>query len=873
MKISRSKYKTYGQDIGFKNRGNSLQISIDRIRQQNQNKLTGLERLQKQEEDQAKQNISDLRANEASRSEVARINRNLEVDIYRKKRDAIEVTAARTVENIRGQAEEAGKTAAFWQDFSTTGVKNYAQLAQGLFGYLEYREGQDLVRKSDPEWLQDAGDELLKQIKNIEKDGFEASIGRDDNGNLLHPITKKEINARAGNWNGYYHNYEAQDFKKQREAVTAWLEQNARFEDGSTMLTPSLAPSVFASLAYNILAEKDIPVNSKAGQDIIRTATNWGRDLGIERQGAWQANEDASRVKLKARNLATELRTYLGQKSGTKEQKITIEHLNTTFKSIHPILEGSIFEISKGKYGLKNDWTQATLAEEVIRQVFPYVKDLPYGELHSTLNKMLAFSPKSGKPIKEKGTTIGVIDKVPDVGKLLTNLYKQEQKKQKEALEVEQEKDRQTIIAPAEDAFDRCSRDKKDCGDWESMRGDLSRSLAQPLFDGNKPLRDKWQARVGYNEKSHGSLFTYTSTLAKVESGDIDGAMNILVARGTKIESGYLNDERFESLRASINAIKSVGGIKTIEEYAIDIYNDSKTPGRTILRQGGSRTTTDSRIINALKSHIIREITANTSDNPGHVKVEAARDKVSKAFTLGLEQGKGFYAAIDAAKAHWTPATVDEKTNKVTEAGGYGKKTANSVRADNPTGFIFKTFDNRLDTAVTWEADAIKNTFFGDKTQEGDIQSYSTTNLADRIAEELQDENFLREDEKRDIQRIVYRGAVTEDDVISPNLKVLTVLAHQIDPKLTQRDVMNMVVAGLAQHESGTYKGLNGKAYPMGLDDLTKKITGSCSTNHRNNFSKCVVELAKQNNLNVNSDRPVLGSGDILHILKVLDED
>ena len=219
MKISRSKYKTYGQDIGFKNRGNSLQISIDRIRQQNQNKLTGLERLQKQEEDQAKQNISDLRANEASRSEVARINRNLEVDIYRKKRDAIEVTAARTVENIRGQAEEAGKTAAFWQDFSTTGVKNYAQLAQGLFGYLEYREGQDLVRKSDPEWLQDAGDELLKQIKNIEKDGFEASIGRDDNGNLLHPITKKEINARAGNWNGYYHNYEAQDFKKQREAM------------------------------------------------------------------------------------------------------------------------------------------------------------------------------------------------------------------------------------------------------------------------------------------------------------------------------------------------------------------------------------------------------------------------------------------------------------------------------------------------------------------------------------------------------------------------------------------------------------------------------------------------------------------------------
>ena len=875
MTISRSRYKTYGQSKGFKNRANSLQISVDRIRQRNENKIKGVERLQKQEEERTKRTITGLNQNEATRAEIAQIHQNMELDIYRKKRDAIEVRASREVENLKGQAIEAGKQVSFWQDFSDTGVKNYTKLAQGLYGYLQYREGQDLINKADPEWFDLAGDQLIKQVKNIEEDGFQASLKRGADGKLLHPITKKEINASAGEWNGYYHNYEAQEFKKHRDSITSFLEQNARFKNGNTMLNPSLAPSVFASFAYNVLSVKDIPADSKAGRDIIRTATNWGRDLGIERQGAWQANQDSIKFKNRARALGTELRTFLGQQSGTTEQKITIEHLNTTFKTMHPMLEGSIFEINKGKYGLRKDWTQATLAEAIITEVFPYVKDLPYAELRSTINKMIAFNATTGKPIKEKGTTVGILDKVPDAEKVLKRLFNKEQKFQEESQKVELEKDRQAIIAPAEEAYNRCSLNKNDCGDWEAIKGDISRSIAQPLFD-NSPLRATWQARTKYSKKSHGDLYKYENVLALVEKGDIEQALIFLVNRGTDIESGYLNDERFEGLRSSINAIKGAGGIPAIKESARLIYNKSKTPLSAILKDKGAKSTMDSKVMTALEHHILREIVKDSSDSTPQVKVSNARDKVEKEFLLGLD-GKGYYAAIDAAKAHYTPAVIDSKTNKVIEAGGYGGKTKTSIKESDPTGFIFKTFDSRIDSGVTWNANDIKTTFLGDPLQEGETTttSFSTAKLADNIARNLQDpdKSILTEDEKRDVMRIVLRGNTTDTDVISSNLKILSVYARAVDPNMTHKEVMDMVVTGLAQDPSGLYKGLNGKSYPMDLDDLTKKITGSCSKNQRNNFTKCIAEIAKQNNFKINNENPSLGSGDILQLLQILEMD
>ena len=78
-------------------------------------------------------------------------------------------------------------------------------------------------------------------------------------------------------------------------------------------------------------------------------------------------------------------------------------------------------------------------------------------------------------------------------------------------------------------------------------------------------------------------------------------------------------------------------------------------------------------------------------------------------------------------------------------------------------------------------------------------------------------------------------------------------MARKYNPSLTTKDVMNMVVNGIAANPQGGYSQLEGKTYPMGLDDITKKLTGKCTKSNRNNFALCFNALLKQNGVDINN--------------------
>ena len=77
-------------------------------------------------------------------------------------------------------------------------------------------------------------------------------------------------------------------------------------------------------------------------------------------------------------------------------------------------------------------------------------------------------------------------------------------------------------------------------------------------------------------------------------------------------------------------------------------------------------------------------------------------------------------------------------------------------------------------------------------------------------------------------------------------------MARKLNPSLTTKDVMDMVISGLANNTEADYSQLEGKTYPMGLDDITKKITGKCSKSNRNNYALCFNELLKLNGVDIN---------------------
>ena len=109
----------------------------------------------------------------------------------------------------------------------------------------------------------------------------------------------------------------------------------------------------------------------------------------------------------------------------------------------------------------------------------------------------------------------------------------------------------------------------------------------------------------------------------------------------------------------------------------------------------------------------------------------------------------------------------------------------------------------------------------------------------------------------------MFRGKA-DNRAITSNLKVLITMARKYNPNLTTKDVMNMVVKGLAANPQGGYSQLQGKTYPMGLEDITKKLTGKCTKSTKNNFALCITELFKQNGVDINN----LASDNYLNLYK-----
>ena len=166
--VSKSRYKSYGTQQRFKNRGDSLRVQIGEIAKQRQTEIDALKFLKQQEETRDQLQIQNEERRGRTKAEVAEINQNLANKIYQNKRNAIEVRATREVENIRGQAEEWGKEAAFWEDFAVNQSAKYGQLAQGLDDYADYRHGLEKLKNEDFDWAQKAAEELQKVVKDIQ---------------------------------------------------------------------------------------------------------------------------------------------------------------------------------------------------------------------------------------------------------------------------------------------------------------------------------------------------------------------------------------------------------------------------------------------------------------------------------------------------------------------------------------------------------------------------------------------------------------------------------------------------------------------------------------------------------------------------------
>ena len=76
-------------------------------------------------------------------------------------------------------------------------------------------------------------------------------------------------------------------------------------------------------------------------------------------------------------------------------------------------------------------------------------------------------------------------------------------------------------------------------------------------------------------------------------------------------------------------------------------------------------------------------------------------------------------------------------------------------------------------------------------------------------------------------------------------------MAKKNDSNVTTKEVMDMVLNGIT--EKGEFKSYSNVRWSANHEDLTKKITGSCTGNAKNNYALCLGQLAKDKGVDLNT--------------------
>ena len=135
---------------------------------------------------------------------------------------------------------------------------------------------------------------------------------------------------------------------------------------------------------------------------------------------------------------------------------------------------------------------------------------------------------------------------------------------------------------------------------------------------------------------------------------------------------------------------------------------------------------------------------------------------------------------------------------------------------------------------------------------QGGPDVYTNMYLQDNLSKNLNSsKSIISSDQKRNIIQSALRGSYDEKS-IPDNIKIIIAQAKANDSSLTTKNIMDMVLN--ATTESGEFKSYSDARWSANHEDLTKKLTGTCTGNAQKNFALCLTQRAKALNLDLNKE-------------------
>ena len=825
-------YKRHSRGGRFKNQGEGLRTSVDKIRQQRQTEIDAMKLQAGQADAISKLQISGLKNVSKVESENRGMLQKLENEIYTKKRNAITVRSDREVENLLGQAKELGKDAAWWEKFANTHSKEIGKAAQGLTDYAQYRQAVNAEETREP----NEAEALAQNINDMYTTVYGDAVNSAEQ-----IVDFKDSKAVVISAQGNRFNWAIRE-KEFTQDINSFVQLVQRSTPGE--FNHQTAAQHTVNAAYLYLRQHGIPFSSKSGRNIIAVAKRAGAQKSEQFYSKVTYDADQKDIDYNAEAFSAVMprlidRIETAEQGGNEAlAKKLREEVQLVQRGFHKVINGSYQDLGQGKYGIVPR-NPKELNMEIITKTFPYMADrfMEPSDAIEFYNSIYTFNPKDGTTVIENGSTVGMVEKSKDIEEHIFKTVETYQKKEKAKTQLIEQGRRVKKLEPYKDVWDKAV----ESGDYSTLNQEwqsgLLKSLLTPEMNGTDEQKKAFWW-LGYDKGIHGDLQKFLQIKSDFESGDVNEALTGLAQIGD-IPEGYAN---FHSTAVEIMQLPDEG--KTITKRAkelIDAVHDSTLVAG--LKDYGD-TNQVNTMINLATSRIINLMATDTTEGKSaQAKFEDASTQVSKEIKEGLD-GKGLFAAKRASS--YKPAQYD-KDGKRTKDGYIEEADADE------SGYYFLAADNFVNPGQAYSQETVQELFFtsGLANIQGGPQTYSNTYLQDKLSRNLNsNKSILSSDEKRNIINDGIRGNYDAKS-IPDNLLMVVAMAKKNDSNVTTKEVMDMVLNGIT--EGAEFKAYSNVRWSANHEDLTKKITGSCTGNAKNNYALCLGQLAKDKGVDLNT--------------------
>ena len=329
---------------GFKKRGDDLRVTIDRIRQANLIKVNALKEQERQQSEISRTQISGM-SNQARNEAINRdILQRVDDKVHTVKRNAIALTQQREVENIRSQADEAGKQAQYWSDFASNYAKTYGAAAEGLIDFSLYKaavmayeklsqEEKDNFKKFEHVAYKTVGDEAEHAVNKV-----------------VDLKEKRDIISQVSGLGNNHHlrRMLAGDFINTYPERLKWIKLNSYTKEGKNLYNKDNAAQLLLNDAYMYMRQFDIAFHSQAGQQILQLVKRniTAETIAYTNAATLQKNAADIQEALKVANAFFPTRNDSDENKAEWEDKL---------KKLEILVRGSAIEGDNNTVSLPND--------------------------------------------------------------------------------------------------------------------------------------------------------------------------------------------------------------------------------------------------------------------------------------------------------------------------------------------------------------------------------------------------------------------------------------------------------------------------------------------------------------------------------------